>query len=1112
LFVSFSVPVFLFWAFIAAFLPGAIISFSVFRNVASGKPDTSMLAARPPRQDELNRIEKLLVGFALGMVALPLIPFLLYFALGIKFSYAIALLSVAALYAIAIALLIRNKAYEGISLPAISPAGFTFSLPKLPASGDEVMKAVLSVRPSTLICAGLVIVLILTYLVRIGSYSPVFQELDPYYYTYAAHQILSLGGNPENDQTSWYPDLVVDHREIPVISYLESIWYSLYTGGAPYNNDNMRLADIASMYPPIAAVLAVFFIYLLVSVASRREWGVIAAGIAAFTPVFVYKLAAGEHESQPYAFFALFFFYAMYALAVSRKDMRFTVLAGLAFAAVSLGSSSQLLALSAAVIFLAGQAVLLFLRDSDAEGIKQLLISNAIIFAIGPLLGSALLKDIFATGSSSAFLIGPAVLCLGFVGLLYAMKKKLPDAQGAWKSYSAFIILAISAFGIAIFAATPLGDMVEQVALAGFGIAKYNAPLDRTIAEQGGAPSAFDSQLGNIASVFSEPAAGAQGQNMFSLIFDYLKWLIFIPFTTIVNVLLSVMVSFINFVLGTDVGIDPKANSVMLFWILAFIVSIAWSLWKSAKKEPVACAPQFASRAGDEDSCLPLLFLAIVMPPFIVGIIKAKYTIYAGVVLAVAIGFTLEPLKKFIGRVVLMAGSVKDSTTEGAKTSTTEDAKTSGDAAYLLILLLGATLIFMQFTYANFSSSLAMTSIQPLYQNDPAALAPKFKQFCAATNDADICAAAADPLGYAAKGTNYQYSYKLCLASVYSNISYLNNPGAAPTYEPQAAYFRCQRISDYWIDSMEWLRGNTPNGSRIVSWWDYGHWINYFGLRNAVVRNEHASHKMIGEVAHAYVDGSPEVLKEYMKSHGIRYALFDLEIMAGGGQFGGKYGALNYLSCASDNETDVSKSPGGSQCEAEHMWEIIFVATQQPCTISSISNRTGFIAYEMYEDVYEPGPDGRAVFTGTVYRAFYRPECINPADPNAIGFCKNMVKAVPAYCVGQVTLANGQQTWAPYYLNQTYPNGDLKLNKARIEMPYELQSSYHFGPATGVTLLYTDEPIWLENGEVKSGYEDRKGKFYSSNIYRGLVLDSIPGFRLAYTTPDKAVKIYELEE
>ena len=1051
MFIAFSVPVFLLWAFIVTFLPGAIIAFSIFRK------------------DEFNALEKLLIGFAIGMVSLPLIPFLLYLVFGIKFSYAIALLSAAVLYVIAIALFVKNKVYEDLRLPA---GGLSI---KLPATENELVNSLFSIKPSVLIGAGLLIVLVLTYLVRIGSYSPVFQELDPYYYTYTSLQILSVGYNPANDSTAWYPN-VVSHRAMPEVSYLESVWYSFYTGGAAFNYDNMHLALVASMYPPIAAVLAIFFIYLLISVSSRREWGVLTAGIASFIPVLIDKMTAGEQDVQPYAFFGLFFFYAMYALAISRKDLRFAVLAGLAFAALCLGSQSQILALSAAMIFMVGQGVLYFLRDSDGNGLRQLLNVNAIVFVIGPLLGDAVLRNIFASGTLGFSYAGPYLLCLAFVAVLYALKQKITDRSSALMALGVIVVV-----GLVVFASTSLGTTVKNVADTSFGLAQYNAPLDRTIAEQGTPGTSFDTQMGNIAAVFYQPSGTAQ--NPFSQLFGYILWLVCLPFTFIVNSVLSLSISFLNFLVGTNVPFAPLDNSALLFWIFAFMVSLVYFLWKFYKKE------------GD---ALFLLFLAVVMPPLIVGLLKDKYTTYAAVMLAVAIGFALEPLWRLLAQV-------------GEWLSKNADKELLKKQAYYCVLLIGMVLVLMQFTYGDFASSLAFSSLQPLYQNNPSAFASKFQAFCLASNDSTICAAAADPLGYASNGTNYQYNSELCMASIYSNFSYLNNPNDAPTSEAVAANFRCQRITDYWINAMEWLRYNTPEGSRIVSWWDYGHWINYFGLRYAAIRNDQSDFEMIGEVAYDYIQGTPQDLVDFMKSHDDTYALFDMELVSGGGQLGGKYGALNYLSCAQENETDVTKAPGSSQCEANNLWETAYVSSQ-PCTISSISNETGVVAYEIYQDVYQENASGQPEFMGTFYTPVYPSVCINPTDPGIIDYCTNSVKAVPTYCVGQVTLANGQQTYGTYYLNRTEPNGDLKLNKAILEMPAPLQNSTQFGPATAVTLFYTNDSIWLDNGQITSGYADRKGQFYSSNLYSALFLGELPGFTLVYSTPDNMVKIYKLNE
>ena len=1073
MFVSFDPLTFLFWLTISSLIPGALISFSILR-----------------KDEDFLFIEKLFIGFALGVILLPLIPFLAYFVLGLKYTYQLTLASIGLLYVVALIIFAFKKTYEDLRIP-------TFKIEKIPTSA--------------LISVILIVLIAISYLIRLGSYSPVFQELDPYFYTYVASQILSFGENPTNDGTAWVPEVNMSHRTIPALSYLEAGWYSLYTGGSSY--DNMMLAVIASMYPPLAAALFVFFVYLLVSVSGKREWGLFAAGLVAFAPVLVYKLSAGEQEIQPYAFFSLAFFYAMYALSMKKNDLRFSALAGLGFAAVALGSGSQLLALVTVMIFTVVQSVLLFLRDDEKEFIP-LLKTNATVFVLGPLLGSMILKDLFSAGSPSLIVGIPFLACTAFAGLLYLVKQKISD-----RSSRLMVLGAIVVLGLIIYLATPVGTYIRGVALSGFEITRYNTALDRTIAEQGLAGNEFGDSLGFMAETYQRIARTAlwplvslvnlivdvavkenspkiatlvlEGTSLIVEVVGLLLSLLFFIFSFFVNVVLQLSVLILDVLLGTDVSLPEKANSLMLFWIFLFWVALVYSFLK-------------------KESNLFVLFLAIVMPPLIVGIIKAKYTIYAAAVLAIAAGFSfgalgdaLSPLWSWLG--------------QGKKEVNTSKINH-------ILLGIAALLVIFQFAHGGFSPSLLWGAFQPLYQNDPAAIAPKFQEFCEQNPaDAAVCAAAADPRGYANQGTNYQYDERLCMLSVFSNYSYYQyifdgnpeNDALLPPFahtEAAAAMFKCQRISDYWISSMEWLKNSTEPDARVISWWDYGHWINYFGERNTVLRNEHASHGMIGATAHAYVDGSPEDLKEYMKAHDSEYALFDMEIVAGSGGLGGKYGALNYLSCDWDNKTNVSRAPGQSECEADHLWETIFVSSN-PCILSSLTNKTGWLAYEMYEDVYEQGENGQAVLLGTFYRPYYPPECTNQENQTIINYCRAVFSAVPTYCLGEAMLADGSTTYATYELNETYPNGDLKLNKAQLEAPYLVSNTVHLGNVTGVTLLYTNAPMWLENGEVKSGYEDRKGKFYDSNIYRAIFLNSLPGFTQVYSTPGSgAVKIYKIAD
>ncbi len=135
---------------------------------------------------------------------------------------------------------------------------------------------------------------------------------------------------------------------------------------------------------------------------------------------------------------------------------------------------------------------------------------------------------------------------------------------------------------------------------------------------------------------------------------------------------------------------------------------------------------------------------------------------------------------------------------------------------------------------------------------------------------------------------------------------------------PLAGYLYCSHIPSYWLEPMEWIRKNVGEEDRVISWWDYGHWINFFGQRNCVTRNEHANVSMDLEVADVFVYGNASELKAYMLQHKAKYALFDVDLIS-------KWGALVYLACFENNETTFEKGPGNSACDAQHYLEYVYV-------------------------------------------------------------------------------------------------------------------------------------------------------------------------------------------
>ncbi|MFA5411919.1 MAG: hypothetical protein WC350_01060 [Candidatus Micrarchaeia archaeon] len=957
------------------------------------------------KRKELPLFDKACVGLGLGIVVPALIAFLLSFV-GILFSYSTALVSIFIFYAIGAAVFVKEKAWEQLALPKD---------PKL-----------------IITSAALAFVLLLSFWIRMQTYSPVFMELDPYFYMYITHLIVVHGEVPLTDQTAWYP-LETSHRGSVLKPYAEAIEYSLYTGGGDY--EKYLMSDLAGSSPAILAALAIFFVALFISAEYKREFGVIAAAVFAFMPMFLMKTLAGESEIQPYAFFALAFFFAMYALAIKRKDYTFAGLAGLALASVIMGSASSVVAYATLIIFVPLQALLLFYTKGD---LKEFVKLNAVVL-LGAVLMSVI-KDGYTSGafSISGLLAGSllfTIIAFLVAVALAAIKEKVADAETA--SYAIGALLLV---GVLLLAFTPLGDRLVGLVGGSLSIANYNVPLQKTIAEQGQADTNFEGTLGFSGLAFT----------------GLLGFLFAIP-SAVVNAILGVVVWALN--TGADAGLAfvPKDNSMLLFIYFMAIAAIAHSMYRKVK---------FG------DLRLPLLFLALIFPISIVGMLKTKYTTYLGFAAAVALGVVLGEIFDFM---LLRFNSMQDAA----------ERERMVKYAFMGMVLLGSLYAVLQAVHpVSVGQALLTNSFQERFGDNPLAAQPKLRAVCSlldpmGVGNDSICLAARDPARFADMGPNYQYDTAVCAYSIIANPQ-------SPTYDERIALqYRClTRISDYWINLMDWME-TTPEDARFTSWWDYGHWTNYFGERDTVLRNEHASTDMIGEVAHGFIYGTPEELRSFMLAHDSKYVFFDQEIIGtvrsdGYMSFGGKFGALNYLSCARNHETSVNQNPGESVCEFEHMWESIYVpsgAQAQPCIISPTSGKAGVVGYTAK---IVPG-------AGSAQRTL-----------------------VETYCVGGVTIADGSTILGTYYLDEgmKLPNGDLKLNKAILSFDYE-------DTAQGVklyTALYDHTPRWVENGELKDGWEDRKGKFYDSNLYNGFVLGNLPGFDLVYETPNGEIKVYRIRE
>ncbi|MCX8205986.1 MAG: hypothetical protein N3H30_02025 [Candidatus Micrarchaeota archaeon] len=151
--------------------------------------------------------------------------------------------------------------------------------------------------------------------------------------------------------------------------------------------------------------------------------------------------------------------------------------------------------------------------------------------------------------------------------------------------------------------------------------------------------------------------------------------------------------------------------------------------------------------------------------------------------------------------------------------------------------------------------------------------------------------------------------------------------GKARNSTTYSAALYCNIIPSYWYEPMLWMKDNIKDGSYVISWWDYGHWTNYFGRQKTITRNDHPFVELDLEVADKFVAGDERDLYTYMQSRNSTYALFDVDLI-------GKWGALTYLSCVYNNETSAKDLPSESQCSASYQFERIY--TPQNPTISQM--------------------------------------------------------------------------------------------------------------------------------------------------------------------------------
>ena len=67
-----------------------------------------------------------------------------------------------------------------------------------------------------------------------------------------------------------------------------------------------------------------------------------------------------------------------------------------------------------------------------------------------------------------------------------------------------------------------------------------------------------------------------------------------------------------------------------------------------------------------------------------------------------------------------------------------------------------------------------------------------------------------------------------------------------------------QIATNDWLDTLEWIKNNTPEDAVIASWWDYGYWISTMGERATLADNSTLNTWIIQKIAKIFLSTPDE--------------------------------------------------------------------------------------------------------------------------------------------------------------------------------------------------------------------------------------------------------------
>lgn len=765
---------------------------------------------------KFSRLDKAVLGAALGLILVPMLGFLQYMALGWSWTASLVLAN---------ALLVMLAGIAAYYLQA-RKFEFQWAMPALDVAAAK------KYAPAAIV----LLMMTLAFYVRFApSFTTTFYEFDPYYYMKLTERLVQNGHIAMFTDDSFFPQQQFQHWP-PLENYLTGGWTLLHQmfSGQGYDQDVLIL--VSGIYPPLVAALICFAAYLLVREEYGPYLGAAAAAMFALMPQLIKKFGAGVTEQQPWAMFLALLFFTVLALALRRKSYRMAGLGFLVGMAVFFGSQQFILPLMVFVVFMVLQSIAYFASGDFDQRSLVVFISTG----LGLLLGNTIMAT-YQNQQYVTFFSGEVYMVaagMAFSLILYAASQFFHDRlRTGMQRLQALGVVAVLTLLLA--AVTPVGGIVTSTVLGTAKIASTTNNLAKTIAEDGATtPGLYPATFGVLVpSPLLPLAAMVPLLSAAAVLFmrKHVKW----GAATLLGGL--VLIFFKGIFEGVGRAVVGTNPSVQAQTFLNFLGNEVFGLLIVGL---ASTALLYLFTPKEHRTETTLLFVLIIFPVTFIGVNKLKYLLHTAFVLALAFPFLLGETLKLAERL-----------NQWFQVFANAAAFRSG----MMVVLLAVAGI------AAFAQAQTVTNSM-------------------------------------------------------NELTY-------------------SRLPSDWVQTYQWMRANAPADTRVMSWWDYGHWTTFLGQRKTVLNPSNLYGGYDQGVARAFVNGNADDLYDRMEFHNATHVLVDGDLI-------GKWGALVYLSgtcqknhasvCPNQSDIPQSSSPGQSRYEVEHYFEQLQITGNCPAAILGV--------------------------------------------------------------------------------------------------------------------------------------------------------------------------------